>query len=259
MNKTSDQHRKDIIEIGRRVYNLGYVAAYDGNITIRLENGNVLATPTAMSKGYMAEDDLVVVDMNGNKIEGRRKASSEIAMHLMIYKLRPDVDAIVHAHPPCATGFAAAGIPLNKALVAEVVMTFGCIPLAPYGTTGTPELTDAIKPYVPNYDGILLANHGVVTYGADVYQAHAKMETVEHFARISLTTHIIGRETLLSADDVSKLLIARERYGIKAPLKISETCPRVEPATDEATITLTKTQLVDMIQSALVELINKSS
>lgn len=254
MSKTVEQHRKDIVEIGRRIYGLGYVAAFDGNISVRLEDGNILCTPTAISKGYMKEEELVIVSPEGKQVDGVRKVSSEIAMHLLIYKLRQDVHAVVHAHPPCATGYAAAGIPLNKALVAEVVMTFGCIPLAPYGTTGTPELTEAIKPYVPNYDGILLANHGVVTYGQDVYLAHAKMETVEHFARISLTTRILGKEVLLSSEDVSKLLVAREKYGIKSPLKISETCPRVGADEDEPTITLTKRQLVDMIHTALEQL-----
>jgi L-fuculose-phosphate aldolase len=134
--KSIEQHRGDIVEIGRRVYRLGYVAAYDGNISIRLEDGNILCTPTAISKGYMTEGDLVIVDADGKMVSGSRKVSSEIAMHLLIYKLRPDVHAVVHAHPPCATGYAAAGMPLNKALVAEVVMTFGCVPLAPYGTTG---------------------------------------------------------------------------------------------------------------------------
>jgi len=252
--KSLEQHRSDIVEIGRRVYRLGYVAAYDGNISIRLEDGNILCTPTAISKGYMTEGDLVIVDADGKMVSGSRKVSSEIAMHLLIYKLRPDVHAVVHAHPPCATGYAAAGMPLNKALVAEVVMTFGCVPLAPYGTTGTPELTEAIRPFVPSYDGILLANHGVVTYGSDVYQAHAKMETVEHFARISLTTRILGKEVLLTSDDVSKLLVAREKYGIKAPVKISDTCPRVEPGEAEGTITLTKEELVDIIQAALERL-----
>jgi L-fuculose-phosphate aldolase len=254
MSKPIEQHRKDIVEIGRRIYRLGYVAAFDGNISTRLEDGSILCTPTAISKGYMAEDDLIVVDAEGRKVDGERKVSSEIAMHLLIYRLRPDVHAVVHAHPPCATGYAAAGIPLNKALVAEVVMTFGCIPLAPYGTTGTPELTDAIKPYVFDYDGILLANHGVVTYGQDVYLAHAKMETVEHFARISLTTRILGKEVLLSSEDVGKLVVAREKYGIKGPLKISDTCPRAGAEEEQLTITLTKNQLVDMIQTALEQL-----
>ena len=257
MNKTLEQHCKDVVEIGRRVYRAGFVAAYDGNISVRLENGTVLATPTAISKGYMSEEDLVVVDIEGVKLEGQRRVSSEIAMHLLIYKLRPDVQAVVHAHPPCATGYAAAGVPLNKALVSEVVLTFGCIPLARYGTPGTPELSEALRPYIPYHDALLMANHGVVTYGADVFQAHGKMEVVEHFARISLTTHLLGKETLLSSEDVDKLLVAREKYGMKTPVKITESCPTVSDDGFEPTITLTKGQLVDMIQAALTELQNK--
>jgi len=258
MTKSFDQHRKDIVEIGRRIYQLGYVAAFDGNISVRLENGNVLATPTAMSKGFMAEDDLVVVDPEGSLVKGKRKVSSEIGMHLLIYQLRSDVQAVVHAHPPCSTGYAAAGVPLNKAILAEVVLVLGCIPLTRYGTTGTAELTDAIRDYVPQHDALLLANHGVVTYGSDVFLAHAKMETVEHFARISLTTRILGHETLLSGEDVDKLMVAREKYGIQGPLKIGEDCPNIQEEDPESRITLTKSQLVDIIQSAVIALKDQS-
>ncbi len=254
MTESLEQHRKDIVEIGRRIYRLGYVAAFDGNISVRLENGNVLATPTAMSKGFMAEEDLVIVDPEGRAVEGKRKVSSEIAMHLLIYQLRSDVQAVVHAHPPCATGYAAAGVPLTKAILAEVVLVLGCIPLTRYGTTGTSELTDAIRDYVPRHDALLLANHGVVTYGSDLFLAHAKMETVEHFARISLATKVLGRETLLSGEDVDKLLVAREKYGIKGPSPVGEGCPTLGEEESEPRITLTRSQLVDIIQSALVSL-----
>lgn len=254
MTKTPEQHRKDIVEIGRRIYGLGYVAAFDGNISVRLEDGNVLATPTAMSKGFMDEEDLVVVDPDGRAVEGKRRVSSEIAMHLLIYQLRSDVQAVVHAHPPCATGYAAAGVPLTKAILAEVVLVLGCIPLTRYGTTGTSELTDAIRDYVPRHDALLLANHGVVTYGSDLFLAHAKMETVEHFARISLATKVLGRETLLSGEDVDKLLVAREKYGIKGPSPVGEGCPTLGGEESEPRITLTRSQLVDIIQSALMSL-----
>ena len=258
MTKTVNQHRKDIVEIGKRIYQLGYVAAFDGNISVRLENGNILCTPTAMSKGFMTEADLVIVDSQGNAIEGKRKVSSEIDMHLLIYQLRRDVDGIVHAHPPCATGYAAAGVPLQKAILAEVVLVLGCVPLTRYGTTGTSELTDAIREYVPNHDALLLANHGVVTYGSDLFLAHAKMETVEHFARISLTTKILGSEKILSNDDVDKLIIAREKYGIKGPLSVDEGCPTTKDVENESRITLTKRELVDMIQLAVAELRSKA-
>jgi L-fuculose-phosphate aldolase len=167
-----------------------------------------------MSKGMMEPEDLVVVNLAGRRVIGRRNVSSEIAMHLLIYKLRPDVHGIVHAHPPTATGYAAAGLPLNQALVSEIVISLGCIPLARYATPGTVELTQALEPLVPNYDAILMANHGVVTYGSDLLQAYMKMETVEHFACITMVTHLLGRQQLLSDEDVRKLVVAREKYGI---------------------------------------------
>ncbi len=226
--KTEDEHRRDICLVGRWIHGREYVAATDGNISVRLDNQRVLATPTLMSKGMMEPDDLVIVDYQGNKVSGRRNASSEIAMHLLIYRRRPDVNAVVHAHPPTATGYAAAGLALNQALISEVVLALGCIPLAVYGTPGTPELSQALSPLVAQYDAILMANHGVVTYGHDLLTAFMRMETVEHFARISLVTQLLGRQTLLSREEVEKLGEAREKYfgplgGPVAPL--SEVCP----------------------------------
>jgi L-fuculose-phosphate aldolase len=204
-------HRAEILQFGKLLHHKGYVAATDGNLTVRLENNTVLATPTGMSKGLMEADDLVVVDMEGHKISGRRSVSTEIAMHLLIYSVRPDVRGIVHAHPTTATGYAAAGIPLNKALVSEVVLSLGSIPLARYGTPGTPELTEALEPLVPDHDAILMANHGVVTYGDTLLRAYMKMETVEHFAKIALVTHLLGQQRPLSDEAVEKLVAARLR------------------------------------------------
>jgi L-fuculose-phosphate aldolase len=212
MIKTEDELRREIIEIGRWIHSQGLVSGYDGNISARLDSHRILSTPTAISKGMMHADDLVIADYEGNKLTGRRNVTSELAMHLLIYKRRSDINAVVHAHPPTATGYAAAGIPLNKALISEVVLSFGCIPLARYGTPGTPELTEALAPLVASYDAILMANHGVVTYGPDLLRAYFRMETVEHFAKISLVTEILGRQVLLSGADVDKLLAARQRY-----------------------------------------------
>ncbi len=210
--KSERQHREDIVRFGKMLHGRGFVAATDGNLSVRLDHETVLSTATGMSKGMLESEDLVVVDMSGRKVTGRRDVSSEVAMHLLIYKLRPDVHGIVHAHPPTATGYAAAGLPLNQALVSEIVITLGCIPLAQYGTPGTPELTKALESLVPTYDAILMANHGVVTYGNDLVSAYMKMETVEHFAHIALVTHLLGRQQLLSDEDVGKLMEARERY-----------------------------------------------
>lgn len=226
--KTDDEHRRDICAIGSWVHEKSLVAATDGNISVRLDPQRVMTTPTLMSKGMLEPDDLVVVDMQGEQLLGRRKASSELPMHLLIYQRRPDVNAVVHAHPPTATGYAASGRALNQALVSEVVLALGCIPLAEYGTPGTEELTDALKPLIPLYDAVLMANHGVVTYGADLLTAFMRMETVEHFAKISLVAHQLGGAKLLSREEVGKLAEARERYfsGQGAPVApLTECCP----------------------------------
>ena len=146
------QYRREIVLFGKALHERGYVAAMDGNLSVRLDDRHILATPTSMCKGMMKPSDLVIVDMEGRRVEGRRDVSSEIAMHLLIYRLRPDVQGVVHAHPPTATGFAAAGMALNQPLVCEVVIGLGSIPLAKYGTPGTPELTAALEPLVPQYD-----------------------------------------------------------------------------------------------------------
>lgn len=183
-----------------------YIAAGDGNLSIRLDDGSVLTTPTGMCKGWLAPEDLVIVDMQGRKLAGERNASSEIAMHLLIYRLRSDVRAVCHAHPPTATGFAAAGMALNQALVSEVVLTLGSIPLAQYGTPGTPELTDALEPLVADHSAILMANHGVVTCADTLTKAYMHMETVEHFAKIALVAHQLGRVRPLDEEQVKKLV-----------------------------------------------------
>lgn len=200
------QYREEIVRFGKMLHDRGYVAATDGNLSVRLDDNSILCTPTCMSKGMMAPDDLVIVDMSGRKMSGTKAGSSELGMHLLIYRLRPQVRAIVHAHPTTATGYAAAGIPLTEALVSEVVLTLGSIPLARYGTPGTKELADALEPLIPKYDAILMANHGVVTYGDSVLNAYMKMETVEHFARIALTTHLLGRCQPLNEQQVEKLV-----------------------------------------------------
>lgn len=223
--KTEDEHRRDICVLGQWLAERGYVAATDGNISVRLDPRRVLTSPTGINKGMMAADDLVITDLNGRKLSGRRSPSSELAMHLLIYKRRPEIHAVCHAHPPVATGYAAAGIPLNKALVSEVVLALGCIPVARYGTPGTPELTAALEPLVQHYDSILMANHGVVTYGPDLLTAWFRMETTEHFARVSLVTELLGKQVLLSSEDVEKLLAARARYGLTTAAQAGPECP----------------------------------
>jgi L-fuculose-phosphate aldolase len=212
MMSSERQSRREIVQFGKMMHDRGFVSAMDGNLSVRLDEERILCTPTAMCKGMMRPSDMVIVDPDGRHIAGSRSVSSEIGMHLLIYRLRPDVHGIVHAHPVTATGFAAAGMALDKPLVSEVVIALGSIPLAKYGTPGTPELAEALEPFVTEYDAILMANHGVVSYGDSLAQAYMKMETVEHFAQINLVTHILGRQEGLNNEELEKLLVVRSRY-----------------------------------------------
>jgi L-fuculose-phosphate aldolase len=227
------------------------VASTDGNISLRLDPYRILTSPTGISKGMMATDDLVITDLEGRRLSGRRNPSSELAMHLLIYKRRPDINAVCHAHPPVATGYAAAGIPLNRAILSELVISLGCVPLARYGTPGTPELTEALEPLVQSYDSILMANHGVVTYGPDLLTAFFRMETTEHFARVALVTELLGKQVLLSGGDVEKLLAARARYGLQTAATGGTECPVTSESSETERVTLTRRELEALVDEAV--------
>ena len=232
--RAEDALRADIVEVGRRLHARGFVASNDGNISIRLGPETLLTTPKSVSKGFMTPDMMVVTDLTGRKIRGDRDPSSEILMHLEVYRNRPDAMAVVHAHPPVATGFAVAGIPLDRAVLAEVVATLGSIPIAEYGTPSTQELPDAVRKYIKAHDGLLLANHGALTVAGEVFAAYYKMETIEHFARISLVARLLGREHLLSREEVLRLQALRGMYGIAAPAPICADGSEVGAASDPA-------------------------
>jgi L-fuculose-phosphate aldolase len=219
---TESALRADIVEIGRRMYARGYTASNDGNISVRLGADRLLMTPKSVCKGFMTPDMMCITDLDGRKLQGDRDPSSEMLMHLEVYRQRPDVQAVVHAHPPIATGFAVAGIPLDRAVLAEVLTTLGSIPIAEYATPSTRELPEAVRKYVKAHDGMLLANHGALTLGGDLYSAYYKMETIEHFAKISLVARLLGRENLIAREEVERLQELRGTYGIKAPAPI---CP----------------------------------
>ncbi len=212
--------RADIVEVGRRMYARGYTASNDGNISVRLGPERLLMTPKSVCKGFMTPDMMCITDLEGRKLQGDRDPSSEMLMHLEVYRQRPDAQAVVHAHPPTATGFAVAGIPLDRAVLAEVLTTLGSIPIAEYATPSTRELPEAVRKYIKAHDGMLLANHGALTVGADLYGAYYKMETIEHFAKISLVARLLGRENLLSREEVMRLQELRGSYGIQAPAPI---------------------------------------
>ncbi|HEY7172751.1 MAG TPA: class II aldolase/adducin family protein [Vicinamibacterales bacterium] len=214
--------RADIVEVGRRMYARGYTASNDGNISVRLGTDRLLMTPKSVCKGFMTPDMMCITDLDGRKLQGERDPSSEMLMHLEVYRQRSDVQAVVHAHPPIATGFAVAGIPLDRAVLAEVLTTLGSIPIAAYATPSTSELPTAVRQYIKAHDGMLLANHGALTVGGDLLAAYYKMETIEHFAKISLVARLLGRENLIAREEVERLQELRGTYGIKAPAPI---CP----------------------------------
>ena len=250
--KSEAEHRQDLCAVGRWLHEHGHVAATDGNVSVRLSADSILTSPTCVSKGMMAHEDMVVTDVFGRKLRGRRNPSSELAMHLLIYRLRPDVNAVCHAHPTVATGYAAAGIPLDKPILCELVMGLGSVPVARYGTPGTPELTDSIEPLVRDHDAILMANHGVVTYGPDLLTAFLRMETTEHFARVALVTELLGKQNLLSQRDVEKLVTARTHYAAGARDGVPETIDGVgeaSPSTER--ISLSRRELQALIDEAI--------
>jgi len=275
---TEPELRDAIVEVGRRLYARGYTASNDGNISVRLDAGRLLMTPKSVCKGFMTPQMMCITDLDGRKLAGERDPSSEMQMHLEVYRQRPDAQAVVHAHPPIATGFAVAGIPLDRAVLAEVVTTLGSVPIAEYATPSTKELPEAVRKYVKAHDGMLLANHGALTIGADVFAAYYKMETIEHFAKISLVARLLGGERLLSRQEVDRLQGLRGMYGIAAPAPIcppeasgalgdSANCQTVfAPVTDgrrlvpdaDREIRLTYGELTALIEAAVRE-IGKSS
>lgn len=227
MSKTEGEYRADLVRVCRLIYEKGWVAMNDGNVSIRLDANRILCTPTAISKGQIEADDLIICDSNGKKVDGRRDGTSEIAMHLTVYGMRPDVRSVVHAHPPVATGFATAGRALDKALLPEVVIHLGAVPLAAYGLPGTPALSDGMLPYIPNYDAVLLENHGCTTWGGDVWQAFFRMEMVEHFARITFVAEMMGGAKPLPREEVERLFAARSRYNVNSKASMEPGMPLV--------------------------------
>src|SRR5687767_553421 len=206
------QARQLICQIGKLLYERSYVVSSDGNVSIRLDDDTVLATPTMTCKGRMAPEDLALTDMDGKPL-GDKRASSELAMHLLIYRERPEIKAVCHAHPPHGTAFAVAGLAIDKPILSEVILTLGCVPLTDYGTPSTDELTEAMKPFVKHHNALLMANHGAVAYGADLWQAFDRLETLEHTARIAILAKALGGANDLPQDAIEKLIDIREKAG----------------------------------------------
>jgi L-fuculose-phosphate aldolase len=248
--KTETDYRHDIVEIGKRIYAKGFVAANDGNFSIRISDDEVIITPTGMSKGYLTPDQLIKVNMSGERREGYLKPSSELPFHLKVYEIRPDVKAVVHAHPPISTAFAVAGIPLDDMILPEAIISLGCVPLAKYGTPGTDELVETVSETIRGCDAILMANHGALTVGPDIYTAYYKMETMEHFAYIDWIATTLGQVHQLREEELRKLLELRKRFGSDKP--IYSMCPVLSALqTDEKpsvpAISMSEQELTELI------------
>ncbi|MDU1538260.1 MAG: class II aldolase/adducin family protein [Paraclostridium sp.] len=208
--------REQICDVCHKMWQLGWVAANDGNVSVKLDDGTFLATPTGISKSFITPEKLVHIDENGEILDGPEgaKPSSEIKMHLRCYKEREDVGAVVHAHPPTATGYAVAHLDMDRYTMIETVIAIGSIPVTPYGTPSTYEVPDAIAPYLQEHDVLLLENHGALTVGADLITAYYRMETLELYAKISLTAHLLGGEKEISEKNINRLIGMRKGYGV---------------------------------------------
>lgn len=208
--------REQICDVCHKMWQKGWVAANDGNVSVKLEDGTFLATPTGMSKSFITPEKLVHIDKEGNILEAEDgcRPSSEIKMHLRCYQEREDVGAVLHAHPPVATGFAVANKPLDEYSMIETVIALGSVPVTPYGTPSTYEVPEAIAPYLGEHDAVLLQNHGALTVGADVITAYYRMETLELFAQISLNAHLLGGAKEISRENIDRLISMRKGYGV---------------------------------------------
>ncbi|MCR5848289.1 MAG: class II aldolase/adducin family protein [Lachnospiraceae bacterium] len=189
-----DEAKKAILDIGRRMYERDFVAANDGNISIRIGDNSVLSTPTGVSKGFMNEEMLVVTDLDGNLIEGTSKPSSELKMHLRVYKENPDVRSVCHAHPVFCTAYSVVGNSLSEPILAEAILTLGDVPVLPYAELGTEEVPNVIAPYINTHYGVILANHGVVTWASEPYKAFYRLESMEHYAKITFITDLVSKD-----------------------------------------------------------------
>lgn len=216
------QIKKDICEIGQRIYNKGFAAANDGNITVRISDNEVLCTPTMHSKGFLKPDDISSIDMTGKQISGRKKRSSEALLHLEIYKQRPDIKSVVHCHPPHATAFAIAREPIPQCVLPEVEVFLGDVPITRYETPGGQAFADTIIPFVDKCNVMILANHGTVSFGENVERAYWWTEILDAYCRMLLLSRSLGRVNYLNETESRELLALKDKWGFSDPRNTDE-------------------------------------
>ncbi|WP_089739946.1 class II aldolase/adducin family protein [Gracilibacillus ureilyticus] len=250
--------KKLICDIGKRVYQKNFVAANDGNISVRVGPDTIWTTPTGVSKGFMTPDMMVKMNLDGKVLAGNRKPSSEVKMHLRVYRESEETNAVVHAHPPVATSYAIAGINLEKPVSPEAVVLLGRIPVAPYATPGTEEVPDSITPLIKDHHAVLLANHGALTWGRDLIEAYYRMESLEHYAlMLTYSTNILNKANELNCNQISDLINIRNNMGIKTggvpPCDITEQPPRQQEPDKEAVIQ----EIVEKVTNRVIEQLQK--
>ncbi|MCA9732411.1 MAG: class II aldolase/adducin family protein [Deferribacteres bacterium] len=254
MQKNIYSLKKEIVAVGRRVYERGYVASNDGNISAKIDDERILITPTGVSKGFMKPEDLIVLSMDGKVLNGDKKPSSEFSMHIKMYEERPDVFGVCHAHPPYATGFAVAGIPLDQCVLPEVIVALGGIPIAEYGLPGTDKLFEPVLKYVHTHDAFLLENHGALTIGEDVLNAYHKMETMEHFAHILFVSRMLGNVNTLNEQNVGDLLDLRKKFGITTDVGCAiDPVPKAQGPSSQYPAKIDEDALVKQITDAVLK------
>ena len=250
--------RSEICEFGRRMWERGFIAANDGNISVRLGEELLLATPTGVSKGFMTPDMIVKTDLRGETKNGEWRPSSELRMHVHILQRRSDVHAIVHAHPPVCTAFSVAGIAMEGCVLPEIVVSVGSVPLAEYATPASEEVVAVVDKLIGDHDAMLLAHHGAVTVGGSLTQAYFRMETLEHYAQILLAARQLGGERLLPPHEVAKLAEIRRVMGVSPAEPGCETCPvppNYQPGSPE--LASTSDELASRIADIVVEVLKK--
>lgn len=279
MAKSERELRADMVDVCHKLYSNGWVAANDGNISVLIDEGIAICTPTGISKGIMTPDMLIKVDLDGNKLEGEKelKPSSEIKMHLDILKNKPGVTSIVHAHPPYATAFAVAGIALDECVLPEIVISLGQIPLTKYGTPSTFEIPESVRQYLKDSFVFLLENHGALSTGSDIYQAYYRMESMELFAKIYCIARSLGNVNTINEPDTRKLLKLRTDWGmdtrnfsgcrigdkvinyndINSGLNSNTGSTISSSVSDNEKITLTKKELVEIIQTTVLNILKQ--
>ena len=218
------QIRRNIVDIGKRIYDKDFVAATDGNISARLNDDRLLITARGCCLGQLKPDELILTDFNGNKLSGKGQPTGEVSMHITAYRERQDIYAAIHAHPPITTGFTVAGESLAQCIIPEVVLIFGTIPTTEYATISTDEGAEVIKKLIKNHDALILDRHGTLTVGSDLISAFYKLEKVEYCAKVTLTARQLGRVKTLSENEIERLEDVRKKYGLKTKLSLCEQC-----------------------------------